>query len=169
MAHKIIIENREWEQPENQFKYCKELEKGNILFFGDIPFNFPKDEIEFLLQQKQSGAKGRKNIAYKPQIDQITNHDTSDLQSAQKLHRVLRAYSARVTQFLTLLLSPYAKGWKHDYASFRPFQEKGRDLRLRARNDLLHVDAFPTRPMHGARILRFFTNINPTEGRKWIT
>ena len=40
---------------------------------------------------------------------------------------------------------------------------------MRARNDLLHVDAFPTRPLHGSRILRFFTNINPTENRQWIT
>ena len=27
---------------------------------------------------------------------------------------------------------------------------------LRKRNDLLHIDAFSTRPTHGARILRFF-------------
>jgi hypothetical protein len=74
-----------------------------------------------------------------------------------------------VTQFLNVLLAPYAKDWKHDYASFRPFQEKGRNLRLRARNDLLHVDSFPTRPLHGARILRFFTNINPVESRRWMT
>ncbi|HLB58635.1 MAG TPA: Kdo hydroxylase family protein, partial [Bdellovibrionota bacterium] len=31
------------------------------------------------------------------------------------------------------------------------------------------VDAFPTRPLHGSRILRFFTNINPKESRHWMT
>ena len=81
----------------------------------------------------------------------------------------MSAYSKKSSEFLEKILSPYAKGWKLDYASFRPFQEKGRSLRLRARNDLLHVDAFPTRPLHGSRILRFFTNINPTENRQWIT
>jgi hypothetical protein len=34
---------------------------------------------------------------------------------------------------------------------------------------LLHVDAFPTRPTNGARILRLFVNINPTEPRVWVT
>ena len=150
-------------------KYCRELEKGNILFFPKPPFDFPQEEIDFLLAQRQGGSKGRKNIAYKPQFDRITNHMCSSAQEAERMREILRNYSERVTAFLTDLLPAYAPKWKHDYASFRPFQEKGRKLRLRARNDLLHCDAFPTRPMHGARIFRFFTNINPTEGRHWIT
>lgn len=169
MAQKINVADKEWEKKENRFIYCEELEKGNILFFPQIPFSFPKEEIEFLLTQRQGGSAARKNIAYKPQADKITNHDARDPVAAEKLKTILRNYSQRVTAFLTDLLAPYAQQWKHDYASFRPFQEKGRQLRLRARNDLLHVDAFPTRPMHGARILRFFTNINPTESRHWIT
>lgn len=169
MAQKIVVEDREWERKENEFKYCRELERGNILYFSQIPFDFPQEEISFLLEQRQGKGKGRKNIAYKPQTDKITNHDASDPLAAAQLHQVLRSYSKRVTQFLSQLLAPYAEKWRHDYASFRPFQEKGRKLRVRARNDLLHVDAFPTRPVHGARILRFFTNINPTEARQWIT
>lgn len=169
MAQKIIVENREWDISENRFKYCKELERGNILFFPDIPFPFPREEIEFLLQQRQGKSAGRKNIAYKPQLDKITNHDASDIETAKMLHQILRRYSERVTAFLKQLLPSYADRWRHDYASFRPFQEQGRKLRLRARNDLLHVDAFPTRPLHGGRILRFFTNINPTENRRWLT
>ena len=169
MAQKIIVENREWAKEENRLNYCRELEAGNILFFSDIPFPFPQDQIDFLLQQKQGKSKGRKNIAYKPELDRITNHDASDGAVAKRLHEVLRNYSKSAVEFLSLLLAPYAKEWRLDYASFRPFQEKGRKLRVRARNDLLHVDSFPTRPMHGSRILRFFTNINPTEGRKWIT
>src|SRR5262249_47756237 len=56
---------------------------------------------------------------------------------------------------------------KMDFASFRPLEEMNRNLPLHKRNDLLHVDAFPTRPTCGARILRFFANINPTAGRVW--
>ena len=37
------------------------------------------------------------------------------------------------------------------------------------RNDLLHVDAFPTRPTGGDLILRVFTNINLTAPRVWLT
>ncbi len=150
-------------------KFCKELENGNILFFSKPPFDFPQKELDFLLAQKQSGAGNRKNIAYKPQSNKITNFvKDSDAQEAELLE-IMRNYSVRVTTFLSYLLSPYATKWKLDYASFRPFQEKGRKLRIRARNDLLHVDSFPSRPMHGGRILRFFTNINPTDKRHWMT
>ena len=53
-------------------------------------------------------------------------------------------------------------------ATARSKRRRGR-LRLKARNDLLHVDAFPTRPTNGWRILRGFANVNPTEPRVWVT
>jgi hypothetical protein len=39
---------------------------------------------------------------------------------------------------------------------------------MHKRNDLLHTDAFPTRPTHGWRILRFFHNIHPSRTRDWV-
>ena len=81
----------------------------------------------------------------------------------------MQRYSLSAKTFLSHLLSPYAQQWSIDYTSFRPFEEKGRPLRTRARNDLLHVDSFPTRPMNGNRVSVFFTNINPEQSRKWIT
>jgi hypothetical protein len=48
-------------------------------------------------------------------------------------------------------------------------EEEGRDLPLHKRNDLLHIDAFPSRPTRGGRILRVFTNIHPFRVRVWRT
>ncbi len=169
MTKRTLITPNEWNKSENRHKYATELEAGNILFFPEIPFAFPSEDIAFLLQQKQGASSARKNIAYKPLSDKITNHETKDPLTAEQMHQVLRNFSRKSVEFLSQLLPSYAARWKLDYASFRPFQEKGRSLRLRARNDLLHVDAFPTRPMHGSRILRFFININPTEPRRWMT
>jgi hypothetical protein len=67
------------------------------------------------------------------------------------------------------LLEPYRRRWQLDFASFRPIAEQSRVEATRYRNDLLHVDAFPTRPTNGGRILRVFTNANPTEPRVWTT
>ena len=36
------------------------------------------------------------------------------------------------------------------------------------RNDLIHTDAFPSRPTHGGLILRLFTNLNPSQDRVWV-
>lgn len=81
----------------------------------------------------------------------------------------MRRYSSNVIGFLKQFLAPYAGKWIIDFASFRPFEEERRGLPLHKRNDLLHVDAFPSRPTRGGRILRVFTNLNPTTPRVWNT
>lgn len=149
--------------------YCQQLEEGHILFFPRTPLALPEDECEFLLSQRQVSAEYHKNIAYRPHQDRVTGFVKRSEHEQERLRRIMRSYSQRTTELLTVLLPPYARSWRLDYASFRPQQEQGRNLRLRARNDLLHVDAFPTRPTYGDRILRVFTNLNPTQPRRWIT
>ncbi len=34
---------------------------------------------------------------------------------------------------------------------------------------MLHIDAFPSRPTEGYRILRLYVNIHPTDPRVWVT
>lgn len=150
---------------------CRQLEEGNILFFPVSPIALAPDDIQFLLTLQQTSSGLHKNMAYKPSLDKVAGADMqgADAAAAERLHRILRDYSQHVTNFLTDFLRPYASRWRLDYGSFRPQEEQGRDLPLRRRNDLMHTDAFPTRPTQGARILRFFTNLNPTRTRDWIT
>jgi len=80
----------------------------------------------------------------------------------------MQRYAAEVKRFVSTFLAPYVGKFQMDYASFRPIEEEGRDLPLHKKNDLLHVDAFPSRPTRGARILRVFTNVNPVKDRVWV-
>jgi hypothetical protein len=146
--------------------YCDQLERGKVLFFPGVPFGFPEADRNFLLSQKQSGSRFHKNISYRPGAD-ILKGVSPDSPDRERLHAVMRHFSQQVTSFVASFLSPYAGKLKLDFASFRPLEEQGRDLPLHKRNDLLHVDAFPTRPTHGGRILRIFVNINPSVGRVW--
>jgi hypothetical protein len=146
--------------------YCDQLERGKVLFFPGVPFDFPETDRDFLLSQKQSGSRFHKNISYRPGTD-ILKGVSADSPDRERLHAVMRHFSREVTRFVSSFLSPYAGKLKLDFASFRPLEEQGRDLPLHKRNDLLHVDAFPTRPTHGGRILRVFVNINPSVGRVW--
>ncbi len=148
-------------------EWCRRLEEGHILYFPETPFEFPQADIDFLLNQRQSRAKYRKNIAYRPLQDRVTGM-AGNSRDVQRMLKVLSKYSRSVTKFLEVGLAPYAVNWRLDYASFRPIQEKGREISQKRRNDLLHVDAFPTRATRGNRILRFFTNINPEEPRHWV-
>ena len=149
---------------------CERLEEGNILFFPTSPIALRPEDLRFLRGQQQTDSSLHKNIAYKPKADELSGVDSNSASSAavDRLRGIMRDYSQSVTQFLTSFLAPYAGKWQLDYASFRPQEEEGRDLPLRRRNDLLHTDAFPTRPTHGARILRFFSNIHPTRTRDWV-
>lgn len=149
--------------------WCASLEAGGILYFPETPIPLPEDDIQFLLGQHQSGSRLHKNISYKPEIDRLSGVDKKSTPGAvvDQLHSVMRRYSAGVEKFLSDFLAPYQNRWHLDYASYRPIEEKGRDLPLRRRNDLLHVDAFPTRPTRGWRILRFFHNIHPERTRDW--
>jgi hypothetical protein len=151
--------------------WCQQLEEGNILFFPQTPIALAEDDLRFLLTLEQTSSGLHKNLAYKPQRDQVSGADMkgADAAASKRLHRILREYSRRVTEFLESFLSPYQSRWQLDYGSFRPQEEQGRDLPLRRRNDLMHTDAFPTRPTHGARILRFFNNLHPSKTRDWIT
>ena len=150
--------------------WCERLEAGEILYFPETPVAIPATDLGFLLSSRQTGSALHKNIAYKPAIDRLSGFDakTTDANEVAQLHAVMRRYSASVTAFLEGFLAPYRKRWVLDYASFRPLEEQGRDLALRKRNDMLHTDAFPTRPTRGRRILRFFHNIHPTRTRDWI-
>jgi hypothetical protein len=66
------------------------------------------------------------------------------------------------------LLPRYAPHLTRARTSLRPQAVGGRAMSWRKDDTRLHVDAFPSRPNHGARILRVFCNVNPRgEERVW--
>jgi len=148
---------------------CRVLEEGNILLFRETPFELSVAERAFLIQRRQTEAGYHKNIAYRPAADRVTGVARQNAEDGEQLREVLGGYSKRVVRFTAELLPRYAARWRVDYASFRPQEEAGRKLSRHARNDLLHVDSFPTRPTRGDRILRVFTNVNPEAPRVWRT
>ncbi len=154
---------------QRSLEYCRELEAGRILFFPGVPFDLPAADCAFLISQKQTGSRFHKNISYRPKQDILRGASAENSGDQQRLHSIMREYSQKVTQFVGSFLAPYAGKLVLDFASFRPLEEQGRELPLHKRNDLLHVDAFPTRPTRGARILRVFNNLNPTVPRIWRT
>ncbi len=145
------------------------LESGNILFFPHEGSGLAESEKEFLRGVHLTGGKLHKNVAYKPAIDKVSGFDASSPELGNKLRAVLQRYSQWAIRFTAEVLPRYRNAWKLDYASFRPEEEEGRDLAFNKRNDLLHVDAFPTRPTHGDLILRVFTNISANKSRVWLT
>lgn len=148
--------------------YCRQLEQGQILLFTQPPFQLPREDSSYLISQPQTDSRLHKNISYRPETDLLRGFGGTR-EDEKRVRGIMRNYAAQVTEFVSKFLAPYAGKLQRDYASFRPLEEEGRDLPLHKRNDLLHVDAFPSRPTRGGRILRVFTNLNPSKGRLWLT
>lgn len=149
------------------------LERGELIFFPSCPFPLPGgDDLLFL--QEQRLATGclplrHKNISYDPHTGRVSGFLHRSAGQSHRLRNVLAGFSGVASAWLARYLPHYARAWRLDRATLRTEEEATRQLRLTARNDLLHIDAFPTRPTHGWRILRLFVNVNPSEPRIWAT
>ncbi|MGB6431457.1 MAG: Kdo hydroxylase family protein, partial [Candidatus Acidiferrales bacterium] len=147
-------------------RYVRALESGQVLFFPTPPIDLPNADRDFLVAQRRGDSAVHKNVSFRPSTG-ILRGWSGDRDTRDRLCAVLGEFSARARAFVCAFLPAYAAGLQMDYTSFRPLEEAGRQLPLHKRNDLLHVDAFPSRPTRGGRILRFFINLHPEKKRVW--
>ena len=161
-----------WARPErcnSQARaYCELLESGKILFFRDLPFRLPAADREFLVRQEWVEMRLQKNIEYQHSEDALRGVSREG-EKVARVHSILRNYTAEVTQFVKGFLLSYAGSLIVELATFHPFEVERRGVPPHKRADLLHIDAFPNRPTRGGRILRVFSNLNPTKPHVWNT
>src|SRR6202011_3068919 len=111
--------------------------------FPKAPFPLPTGlDHAFLLQQQLAGPV-HKNISYDPASGRAAGFARLSPETAERLRDLLASFSRTTTEWLARTLPRYAAGWQLDRVSYRPEEEATRRLRHSARNDLLHVDAFP--------------------------
>lgn len=148
---------------------AQSLERGEVVYYPVCPFVLPQGEDYELLLAQRLGKRAHKNISYDPNTGKLAGFAWRSSSQMERLRIVFALFSQEATNWLARTLPAYERAWRLDQVSYRPEEEATRRLRQKARNDLLHVDAFPSRPTNGHRILRLFTNINPTEPRVWVT
>lgn len=144
------------------------LERSEIVYYEHCPIELPSaDDLNFLRGELPAELKA-KNISYHPESDSIPRFDASAEVTA-RIENILRTHGRRVEAFLTETLPDFADGWFLGTTSFRSVEEHGRQLKTRSSNELVHIDAGAYGATNGARILRFFVNVNPDEPRVWAT
>jgi hypothetical protein len=77
---------------------------------------------------------------------------------------MLSRFSGEAETFVARTCPEYAARLTRGRTSFRPIEIAGRVSSWRNDDTRLHIDAFPTTPVQGRRILRVFANVNP-QGR----
>ena len=114
----------------------------------------------FLLVAPDHGQRAEEHQLRSGQSAAISNTALDTAETA-KLTTMMRRFGDAAEQMLRDLLPGYAAALQRARTSFRPAEIAGRDYSPRHDDRLLHVDAFPSRPMRGRRILRVFCNVAP--------
>lgn len=141
------------------------VESGAVLFFPRLSFTLTTEEQRFLAPRWHDGKA--KNISFDVNSGRVggTNARGEDLDDlASMMNRFVRgAASLCKTLFASYRPAPAVMR-----TSFRAMPADVRETSWRKDDRLLHIDAFPSRPNHGARILRVFSNVNPEgQPRVW--
>ena len=151
--------------PEMQAQATEALEAGQVLVLPSLAFVILPEERDLL--SPEAGDASRKNVSLDPATGALGG---SALQGdkRERVARILQRFATQATSLVTGLCPAYATSLERARTSFRPAEIAGRAASPRHDDTRLHVDAFPTRPMRGRRILRVFSNVAPDAApRRW--
>lgn len=167
MEQQIIdIDRREWDagaelaNPE----WIAALEAGKVLHFPRLPFALRPEEQAYLTPDVRDPKV--RNIS----LDAAGKLKGTVLDTAgqEGLAGMVGRFRQQAQTLVAQLLPAYTGKLRIAPTSFRPSQVETRAQSWRADDRRLHVDAFPSRPNYGERILRVFTNVNPEgQPRVW--
>jgi hypothetical protein len=155
--------------PEMRAQAQAALERGSVLYFPNLAFALRARESE-LRDARLSDGKA-KNISLDSASHKLQGTSASG-EEALRLAAMMERFGAGATAFVKELLPNYAS-IERARTSYRPVEVEGRAYSALQDDRLLHIDAFPSRPMQGGRrILRFFANIAPPQpgdggSRRW--
>jgi hypothetical protein len=143
------------------------VENGEVLKFPRLAFALSAAETRFLDPRWADGKA--KNISLRwgagPGEMRGAVGAAADLAALQAM---IARYADQSEAFALRLFPHYRGALKRGNTSFRPVDVAGRETSWRKDDTRLHIDAFPSNPMHGTRLLRVFCNVNPTgRPREW--
>ena len=133
------------------------LERGDVVLLPHLPFALTHDEQKLL--DSGSVKDGTKTVKYDPDTGRAWGY--AEGVDAAAVKSMMGRYAGATRRLLDALIPGYGTALKIGTTSFRPVEALGRDQSKRHDDTRLHVDAFPSRPTHGERIMRVFTNVHP--------
>jgi hypothetical protein len=148
--------------PGAQEACVRAIERGGVLVLPHVNFTLSESERRFLSTAWSDGRA--KNVSLDGASLKGAAGAAADLAD---LAAMIRRFAENAAKLVATLFPRYAPYVKRARTSFRPQPAVGRDVSWRKDDSRLHIDAFPSRPNHGERILRVFSNVSPTEPRVW--
>jgi len=135
------------------------LEAGKVLYFPNFgQHGFAPQQDELALFREDVRDPNSRNISLSPggELKGVAGDDAT----RALMDGMVKRFRAEAEALLGNLVPRYGEHLRRGAASFRPAVVETRVQSWRADDRRLHVDAFPSRPNYGERLLRVFTNVN---------
>ena len=153
----VEIDFNDWAQAHSRPEWTAALEAGKVLFFPRLGFAVQPDE-QALLREDMLAPKSR-NVSLG--ADGVLKGAAGSAAEQQALAAMVGRFRQQALRLVDDLLPEYQGLLRIAPTSFRPRQVETRAQSVRADDQRMHVDAFPSRPSYGERLLRVFTNLTP--------
>ena len=135
-----------------------------MLFFPKLAFAVRASERPLFSPAIVTTAK---NISFDPRSGRVGGLAQAG-SDATALRDLVSRFSSVSATFVGERLPDYRDRIEIGRTSFRPIEIAGRASSWRKDDTRLHIDSFPATPVHGRRILRVFSNVNPHgKARVW--
>jgi hypothetical protein len=132
------------------------LERGAVLLFSELAFPLEAAERRIVAEGQTSGAA--KNISLDPRSGKLKGVEPSE--NDAHLAAMMTRFGVFAEALIRAIAPHYGPGLARMRTSFRPTEIAGRAYSWRKDDRRRHVDAFPSSPTQGRRILRVFANID---------
>ena len=150
---------------EQQRRTTQALEEGALILLPRLAFEIGEYERPHL--SVACVRAGAKHVAFDTRTGKLRGA-TADPDEAAALRAMLQRYAAQSSALVQSLFPHYTSTLRVARTSFRPFETSGRVSSWRKDDRRLHVDAFPSSPNQGQRLLRVFSNVDPRgRNRVW--
>lgn len=160
----VPLDLADWSAATSDQRWIQALEAGQVLHLPRLAFRL--DDTERGLLRPELLEQGVRNISLDPQGR--LNGAAGDDGAKRAVAGLVGRFAGQARALLRGLFPAYDAHLRPAPTSLRPTQVETRKQSVRADDRRLHVDAFPTRPNRGERIVRVFTNINPHgQARVW--
>lgn len=147
----------DWNAATPNEAWIAQLEAGKVLYFPRLGFELLPEERSLLTPSLLSPDVRNISLDASGKLKGVAGDEAVQRAAAAMVGR----FRARAQQLIHGLLPHYTPALRLAPTSYRPAKVETRVQSWRADDRRLHVDAFPSRPNYGERILRVFTNLNP--------
>jgi hypothetical protein len=154
-----IVENplSLWQVMTPNPEWIAALEAGKVLYFPNMAFQLLPSERALLTPAVRDPKARNISLDAAGRLKGAAGDTATQLALALMIGR----FREQALALINSLLPDYRDHLRLAPTSYRPMQVESRSQSWRADDKRLHVDAFPSRPNRGERILRVFANINP--------